>query len=114
MLNRVMMFSKIYDDFFVLVWGFSFIFWGVFMLKVIFSLGGYYIPDNLENLSKVESQIFEDYKLGPEDFNISYMNDSYIFIEYTKLSQKKVDSLKENNLRVPYEVIILKTDVLFE
>lgn len=93
---------------------FSIFFWVIFVFKLLSLVGGYSIPNNLINLSKVDELLMVDYNLKPEAFDISYMNDSYIFIEYTVLSQKEIDELVKKEKPVPYEVIILKTDVLFD
>lgn len=109
--------NRIYDFYsrmVIFVIGLSVFFWVIFTFNLLFSVSNYYLADNLVNLSKIDELLLERYKLTPDDFRISYMNDTYIFIEYSELPQNQIDELIANDKTVPYEVIILKTDVLFE
>ena len=72
--------KKMYYEIMVLiVIVFSVLFWIMFVFRILHSIGGYYIADNLVNLTKIDKILLEDYNLKPDDFSISYMNDSYIY-----------------------------------
>lgn len=93
---------------------FAYFFWFILAFKLLFLVGDFYMADNLLNTNRIEKALKEDYNLEPNDFQISYTNDKYIFIKVPdKLSQEEKDELSKNGKIVPFKVIILKLDVLF-
>ena len=88
--------------------------WMVITFNIFSSLGDYYMPLNLINTEMIYKTIKQNYNLNPQEFKVSYLNDTYIFIEYNTLDKKEIDSLNKASRSIPMNVIILKTDILFQ
>ncbi len=110
-INKISEFWHILDSIVVV---FSFMTWILVSFRILFSFGQYYLPENLDNLSRINDVVKREYNLEPKDFTISYFNDTYIFIKYTNLTKEQVNELDKNHSRIPYNVIMLKTDSIFE
>jgi len=83
-------------------------------VRIISSLGDFFIPENLNNISNIGKIIKNQYNLEPEDVEISYLNDTYIFIKHIEIEKDSIAKLKSAHKEEPYNVIILKIDDLFK
>ncbi len=84
----------------------------ILFFHIIDFLGSYFISDNLYNVKNVESIIKNKYDI--DKYEIKYFNDTYIFVEYTLLSEEEINKLKKEEKELPTEIIILKFDTLFK
>jgi len=80
----------------------------------IINLNNYSVPSNLMNIEYVKENIYEDYGLKENQYEIAYMNDTYIFVEAILLNEDEIKKLKKQEKDIPTKVIIYKTDKLFE
>lgn len=71
-------------------------------------------PTDMYNFKTVESTVKKNYNISKDDFEISYFNDSYIFITKYNLPKKVRDSFNEINKENPKEILILKSDTFFK
>lgn len=94
--------------------GLTFIMYCIVSVKIMFSVGEYYIPNDLYNIKIVEESVQKNFNIEKEDFEISYYNDSYIFVTNYKQSSKVRDSLIQKNEKPKSEIIILKSDEFFD
>lgn len=78
----------------------------------IITISDYYMPKDLKNISNIERIIKTNYDVDPKNIEITYFNDTYIFVKSYKIPMDSVNKLK--SYRVPHEVIILKMDDLFK
>ncbi|WP_203258786.1 hypothetical protein [Hyunsoonleella ulvae] len=83
------------------------------LLYLISFLSDYSIPKNLININNIEKSIKIDYGYEPENYEVSYMNDNYVFIEYFKISKEERKKLVDEDKSIPSEIIIYKIDELF-
>ncbi|WP_347925713.1 hypothetical protein [Pontimicrobium sp. SW4] len=93
---------------------FYFAFYFVVTINTILSINNYYKPNDLYNIKTVVEKVEKNYNIKKEDFEITYFNDSYIFITSYKLPKKKRDSLVQFKKVSKSEILILKTDAFFK
>ncbi|CAM4410518.1 hypothetical protein [Zobellia nedashkovskayae] len=93
---------------------FSLISWFAVSINILKLWGNYYMPTNLVNIEMIHQYVENNYDLKPDEYNISYFNDTYMFLEYTELSDQEIkDTNSIAHGKIPMKVIILKTDFLF-
>jgi hypothetical protein len=75
---------------------------------LLLTISNYSIPKNALNINKVYQSVKIEYDLEPNQYDIVYMNDKYIFIEYSYLNKIEKD---EN---ISKKIIVYKTEKFFE
>lgn len=103
----------------LIVFMFSIFLFIIMAFIIFFNISNYYKPTNMVNAETVLKFVEDDYSFDREDFEISYYNDSYIFIKHFTVNKQVRDSLLDNRgtrhyKEPPFEFIILKSDKFFE
>jgi len=68
-----------------------------FVIKGVFWLNVYSFPDNFINIEHLNSRIANEYGIDKNKYEISYMNDNYIFIEAVLLDDIQIKKLRDND-----------------